>query len=80
MLPGTFLYIYLGHITGAALGAERSRSAAEWLFLAIGLVATVIVTVYITRLARQKLNEQIAESPDETYDEKQSNSDAAQPS
>jgi uncharacterized membrane protein YdjX (TVP38/TMEM64 family) len=64
MLPGTFLYIYIGHVTGAALGVERSRSAAEWSLLAVGLLATVIVTVYITRLARQKLNEQMTE--DET--------------
>jgi hypothetical protein len=66
MLPGTFLYIYLGHITGAALGANRSRSAGEWTFLAIGLAATVIVTVYITRQARQKLREQMTSAPAET--------------
>ncbi len=59
MLPGTFLYIYLGHITGTGMGANRTRSPGEWTFLAIGLAATVIVTVYITRLARQKLREQM---------------------
>ena len=66
MFPGTFLYIYLGHITGAALGSNRSRSAGEWAFLAIGLAATVMVTVYITRLARQKLSEQMTNAPAET--------------
>ncbi len=61
MLPGTFLYIYLGHITGAAIGESRQRSVWEWLMLAVGLLATVAVTVYITRLARQKLRDQVQE-------------------
>jgi uncharacterized membrane protein YdjX (TVP38/TMEM64 family) len=59
MLPGTFLYVYLGHIAGAAVGAGRSRSVAEWAMLAVGLLATVVVTVYVTRLARRKLHEQM---------------------
>ncbi|TWU51988.1 TVP38/TMEM64 family protein [Rubripirellula reticaptiva] len=75
MLPGTFLYVYLGHVTGAAVGADRQRSTAEWAMLAIGLLATVAVTVYVTRLASRKLNEQVdttnggeptAEADDET--------------
>ncbi|TWT67499.1 TVP38/TMEM64 family inner membrane protein YdjZ [Allorhodopirellula solitaria] len=61
MLPGTFLYVYLGHVTGVAVGADRQRSTAEWAMLAVGLVATVIVTVYVTRLAGRKLNEQVDE-------------------
>ncbi|MGB7327450.1 MAG: TVP38/TMEM64 family protein [Rubripirellula sp.] len=59
MLPGTFLYVYLGHITGAAVGADRQRSTAEWAMLAVGLLATVVVTVYVTRLASRKLKEQV---------------------
>ncbi len=59
MLPGTFLYIYLGHVTKAAVGSDRSRTLGEWTMLAVGLVATVAVTVYITRLARRKLQEQM---------------------
>jgi uncharacterized membrane protein YdjX (TVP38/TMEM64 family) len=54
MLPGTFLYVYLGHVTGAVLSATRSRTNAEWILLAVGLLATVAVTVYITRLARRQ--------------------------
>lgn len=57
MMPGTFLYVYLGHVTGAALGRERERSVAEWTATAVGLLATLVVTIYITKLARQKLNE-----------------------
>jgi uncharacterized membrane protein YdjX (TVP38/TMEM64 family) len=65
MLPGTFLYVYLGHIAGAAVGADRSRTGAEWAMLAVGLLATVVVTVYVTRLARRKLQEQMSEAAEE---------------
>lgn len=70
MLPGTFLYVYLGHATGAAVGADRARTAAEWAMLAIGLLATAGVAVYITWLARRRLHEQLQEA----------NEDAAVPS
>lgn len=62
MLPGTFLYVYIGHVTGAAIGTDRQRSAGEWAMLAVGLLATVVVTVYVTRLANRKLKEQVDES------------------
>ena len=66
MMPGTFLYVYLGHITGAAIGDSRQRGAAEWLMLAVGLLATAAVTVYITLLARRKLRDQM--DPSEVVD------------
>ncbi|QEG39612.1 TVP38/TMEM64 family protein [Roseimaritima ulvae] len=62
MLPGTFLYVYIGHVTGAAIGTDRQRSTAEWAMLAVGLLATVVVTVYVTRLANRKLKEQVDDS------------------
>jgi len=62
MLPGTFMYVYLGHIgtegLRSAAGAERGKTPAEWALLAVGLVATIAVTVYLTRLARKALNQQ----------------------
>ena len=61
MLPGTLLYVYIGHVTGAAVGGQRERSTMKWAMLAIGLLATVAVTVYVTRLAKRKLKEQIDE-------------------
>lgn len=61
MLPGTFLYVYLGHVGRAGLeasaGADRSRTPAEWAMMAAGLLATVFVTVYVTRLARRALKQ-----------------------
>ncbi|PQO33236.1 TVP38/TMEM64 family protein [Blastopirellula marina] len=62
MLPGTFLYVYLGHITGAALSQQRERTPLEWALLGIGLAATVLVSVYIARLARSKIHDQVTDS------------------
>jgi len=54
MIPGTLLYVYLGHIAGTAAAAE-GRTPAEWALLVVGLLATIAVTVYVTRLARRQL-------------------------
>jgi uncharacterized membrane protein YdjX (TVP38/TMEM64 family) len=59
-LPGTILYVYLGSLAGdltrvAAGGAERSR--AEWLLYAVGLLATIAVAVYVTRLSNRALKQ-----------------------
>jgi uncharacterized membrane protein YdjX (TVP38/TMEM64 family) len=56
MLPGTLLYVWLGH--AGRLAAFGSRSAAEWAFLGVGLAATAGVTWYLTRLARRRLERQ----------------------
>ena len=61
MIPGTVMYVYLGSLAGslADLGAKeggRARSPAEWALYAVGLVATVAVTVIITRIARRALD------------------------
>ena len=67
ILPGTFLYVYLGHVAGqglqAAGGAGSEKPLAQWILLAAGLLATVAVTVYVTKLARKKLNEQAKVEP-----------------
>jgi len=57
MLPGTFMYVYLGY-AGKAAAAGEGRTAGEWALLIVGLIATIAVTVYITRLAYRKLKEQ----------------------
>ncbi|MHC4992488.1 MAG: VTT domain-containing protein, partial [Planctomycetota bacterium] len=59
MLPGTFMYVYIGHLTGAvAGGGQRERTLGEWVLLGVGLLATIVVSYYITALARQKLRGQ----------------------
>jgi uncharacterized membrane protein YdjX (TVP38/TMEM64 family) len=63
MIPGTVMYVYIGSLAGslAALGAQgRSRSTAEWVLYGIGLVATIAVSVYVTRIAKKALDEKIS--------------------
>ena len=64
MIPGTVMYVYLGSLVGslADLGSKVSGQAltpAEWVLYAVGLIATVAVTVVITRIARRTLNRRI---------------------
>ena len=60
MLPGTFLYVYLGSlVTNASeLLSGKRPSAGAWgqVLYWGGLVATVFVTVLVTRIARRALN------------------------
>ena len=57
-LPGTILYVYLGSLAGdltrVATG-EAERTPAEWAFYAIGLLATIAVTIYVTRVSNHAL-------------------------
>ncbi|MFP3959107.1 MAG: TVP38/TMEM64 family protein [Spirochaetaceae bacterium] len=60
MLPGTLMYVYIGSLAGtlAALGTEGDTgfTTLQWIFYGVGLVATVAVTVLITRVARRAVN------------------------
>lgn len=65
MLPGTFLYVYLGKLAGdlaaVAGGAERETTPGEQALLAVGLLATIAVVTLVTRIARRALAEATAE-------------------
>ncbi|MFV1958929.1 MAG: DUF547 domain-containing protein [Planctomycetota bacterium] len=69
MLPGTLMYVYLGHAgrqgLAAAAGEGRGRTTGEWVLLGLGLLATIVVTVYVTRLARRalRLRTTVTEAP-----------------
>jgi uncharacterized membrane protein YdjX (TVP38/TMEM64 family) len=54
MLPATFLYVSLG-AAGKTLRHHRQRTPGEWALLAIGLAATIAVTILLTRLAKKEL-------------------------
>ncbi|MBW3597529.1 MAG: DUF547 domain-containing protein, partial [Planctomycetes bacterium] len=68
MLPGTFLYVYLGSLGAAAAQEGPGASAGQWAMRIVGLLATVAVTVYITRLAQRAIREKTAieEKPPES--------------
>ena len=61
MLPGTLLYVYFGKLAGdvAALagGAAVEKNLGYYAVLLLGLVATVVVTTLVTRIARRALRE-----------------------
>jgi len=57
MLPGTLLYVYLGAAGKAGLGGERQHSLIEYIFFSLGLVATITVTIIVTRIAKKALRE-----------------------
>lgn len=65
MIPATVLYVYIGSLAGdlARLGStpQPSNPAIQWGIRIIGLMATIAVTLYLTRIARQALNETVNE-------------------
>jgi uncharacterized membrane protein YdjX (TVP38/TMEM64 family) len=63
MMPGTFLYVYLGTAGKAAVSAAAGGEAVRhgwqyWALLSVGLIATVIVTIWVTKIARDALKSQ----------------------
>ena len=64
MLPGVLLYVYIGSLAGdlakIGMGMAPANPGLQWLVRIIGLVATALVTIYITRIARQALATEVA--------------------
>jgi uncharacterized membrane protein YdjX (TVP38/TMEM64 family) len=62
MMPGTIMYVYIGFLIGdiATIGAGgREKTSLEWGLYIIGLIATVLVTVYVTKIAKKALRSQL---------------------
>lgn len=59
MIPGTFLYVYLGTLGRSGLEAASGSGAETFRFVlqAVGLLATLAVTILITRTAKRALRE-----------------------
>jgi uncharacterized membrane protein YdjX (TVP38/TMEM64 family) len=60
MMPGTFLYVYIGTAGKAAVAAAAGGEAMKhgwqyWISTGIGLAATVVVTIWVTKIARDAL-------------------------
>ena len=69
IVPGTMMYVYVGSLVGslAMLGAEDTVQdpqavVVQWIVRILGLIATIAVTVYITRIAQQALKTTLADS------------------
>lgn len=61
MLPGTFMYVYIGYVArrGAETAAGGDARGARWILIGLGLVATVALTVYLTRIATRALRQHV---------------------
>lgn len=64
MIPGTIMYVYIGSLAGnlATIGTQNqpSNSNLIWVLRIVGFIATVGVTVYITRIAREVLEKEVS--------------------
>ena len=65
MIPGTLLYVYLGsvasNLTAVLSGDVGDSPVGSWLFY-VGLLATLVLTIVITRIAGKELGEQLDEA------------------
>ena len=64
MLPGTVMYVYFGSLAKslAELGTGHDeRTPAQWALYGLGLIATITITIYLTRLARAALRTNVAD-------------------
>ncbi|HYW21129.1 MAG TPA: TVP38/TMEM64 family protein [Nodularia sp. (in: cyanobacteria)] len=63
MIPGTIMYVYIGSLAGniATIGTDSQpdNPGVQWAMRIIGFIATVAVTVYVTKVARKALEDQV---------------------
>lgn len=66
MLPGTVMYVYIGSIAGevasasTGVGVAHALGAAQGTVRIVGLLATIAVTIYITRIAKNALQKRVS--------------------
>ncbi|MFH7027026.1 MAG: TVP38/TMEM64 family protein [Heteroscytonema crispum UTEX LB 1556] len=63
MIPGTIMYVYIGSLAGnlAMIGTQEqpTNPTVQWAIRIIGFLATIAVTIYVTRIARKALEEEV---------------------
>jgi uncharacterized membrane protein YdjX (TVP38/TMEM64 family) len=63
MIPGIITFVYIGSlgesIATLGTGTPTTNQALEWTIRIIGLMATVAVTVYVTKIARRALEKEV---------------------
>ena len=66
MIPGTIMYVYLGSLAGslATIGTESqpTNTTVQWAIRIVGFIATVAVTLYVTKVARKALEQEVLSS------------------
>ncbi|MEG3437337.1 TVP38/TMEM64 family protein [Pannus brasiliensis CCIBt3594] len=77
MIPGTILYVYIGSLAGnlasIGTGTPSANPALQWSVRIVGLIATIAVTLYTTKIARTALEKEVSASPDPESDRAGSN-------
>jgi uncharacterized membrane protein YdjX (TVP38/TMEM64 family) len=63
MLPGTFMYVYLGYIGQLSLAAASQgkiqQEPLQWSLLIVGFLATIAVSWYVAQLARKAIQKRV---------------------
>jgi uncharacterized membrane protein YdjX (TVP38/TMEM64 family) len=59
------MYVYIGSLAGdlARIGGDNQPTdiTLQWIIRIVGFIATVAVTVYVTRIARKALDAEVGE-------------------
>jgi uncharacterized membrane protein YdjX (TVP38/TMEM64 family) len=65
MIPGTIMYVYIGSLAGnlALIGTDNqpTNPTITWIIRIVGFMATVAVTVYVTKIAKKALEQEVTE-------------------
>jgi uncharacterized membrane protein YdjX (TVP38/TMEM64 family) len=73
MIPGTIMYVYIGSLAGdlATIGSgeQPTNAAVQWAIRIIGFIATVAVTIYVTKVAKKALDEEVSDEVEPLSDE-----------
>ena len=72
MIPGTVMYVYFGAALGSFAELEAGnvdKGMAGRLFFWFGLPATIVVTVFVTRIARNALKQAVESTDAETTED-----------
>lgn len=63
MIPGTIMYVYIGSLASnlATIGTQNASAnpLAQWSLRIIGFSATVAVTIYLTKIAKKALEDEV---------------------
>ncbi len=61
MMPGTVMYVYFGSFARdvATMGTQAQPNTLQWVLRLVGLFATVGVTLFVTRLAKEALEDRV---------------------